>query len=63
MPDMENGRKKVLEYIENNDISFVDLAVAYGIKNQDLTNYLNGNLKTAKGNKIILKIISDHKIR
>lgn len=63
MPSIEPGREKVQAYIEANNISITDLAVAYGLKRQDLTNYLNGKVETTKGNQVILKIISDYRIR
>ena len=63
MPDVNPGREKVKEYIKNNDISITDLAVAYGVKKQDLANYLNGKLDNPRGNQIVLKIISDFRIR
>ncbi|MGM0124897.1 hypothetical protein IGI37_002291 [Enterococcus sp. AZ194] len=63
MPNIANGRQKVLEYMKENNISVTDLAVAYGVKKQDLSSYLNGKLDNVKGNQIILRIISDYRIR
>ena len=63
MPSIDAGRLKVLEFIKQHDLSINDLAVAYGIKKQDMHNYLNGNLKTPKANQLIIRIISDYKIR
>ncbi|WP_270364364.1 hypothetical protein [Enterococcus malodoratus] len=63
MPDVNPGREKVKEYIERNNISITDLAVAYGVKKQDLASYLSGKLDNPRGNQIILKIISDFRIR
>gem|GEM_PF-338784 len=63
MPSIDVGRKKVLEYIEDNKISISDLAVAYGVKKQDLSAYLSGRLENVKGNQIILRIIADYRIR
>lgn len=63
MPDVNPGREKVKQYMEENNISITDLAVAYGIKKQDLSSYLNGKLDNVKGNQIILRIISDYRIR
>jgi len=63
MPSVDAGRQKVLDYIEKNNISITDLSVVYGMKKQDLANYLNGKLDTVKGNQVILRIIADYRIR
>ncbi|MCI5684534.1 MAG: helix-turn-helix domain-containing protein [Enterococcus gallinarum] len=63
MPDVNPGREKVKKYIEKNNISITDLAVAYGVKKQDLSSYLSGKLNNPRGNQIILKIIADFRIR
>ena len=64
MPDNKVGREKVLKYIEDNNISISDLGIMYGIKKQDITKYLKGDLKDRpKANQLVLKIISDLKIR
>lgn len=64
MPDANVGREKVLRYLEENDIQKVDLAVMYGMTKQDLGNYLEGKLvDTPKAKQLIIKIISDFKIR
>lgn len=63
MPDINNGRERILKYIKENNIQIADLAVAYGMNKQDLTNYLNGKLAGPMANKIILKIIADYRIR
>ena len=63
MPDINNGRERILKYIKENNIQIADLAVAYGMNKQDLTNYLNGKLTGPMANKIILKIIADYRIR
>lgn len=63
MPSIATGRKKVLEYIEANNITIADLAVAYGVRKQDLSAYLSGRLDNVKGNQIILRIIADYRIR
>lgn len=63
MPTIETGRTKILDYIDQNNISISDLASAYGLKKQDLAKYLSGKLVSTKANQIILRIISDYKIR
>lgn len=63
MPSTDMGRDKILKFIEENGISIHDLAVVYGMKPQDMANYLNGKLKNKKSNQVVLQIISDYKIR
>lgn len=63
MPNTQSGREKILKFIEESDTTITDLAVAYGLTKQDLSNYLNGKLENKKGNLVILRIISDFKIR
>ena len=63
MPSICAGREKVRKYLDENNISIQDLAVAYGMKPQDMASYLSGKLTTTKANQIILRIISDYKIR
>lgn len=63
MPETLSGREKILHYISENNISIADLGSLYGINKQDLSDYLSGRKKSPRGNQIILKIISDFKIR
>lgn len=64
MPDSQVGHQKVLDFIEVNDISIVDLATKYGMSKQDLTSYLTGRLRNnKKAHEVVLRIISDFKIR
>ncbi|WP_373737373.1 hypothetical protein [Jeotgalibaca porci] len=64
MPNSQTGREKVLAYIEENNVQLTDLASMYGYSKQDFTNYLKGSLQnTPMAHKIILRIISDFKIR
>ncbi|MEO1768317.1 helix-turn-helix domain-containing protein [Candidatus Enterococcus ferrettii] len=63
MPSTDEGRQKILRFLEERDISIRDLAAVYGLTPQDLTNYLNGKLKNKKSNQVVLQIISDYKIR
>ncbi|MGN9067317.1 transcriptional regulator [Ligilactobacillus agilis] len=63
MPESKNGREKIVSYLTDNDISISSLAVMYGINKQDMSDYLAGRKKNPRGNQIILKIISDFKIR
>ncbi|MYV19908.1 antirepressor [Ligilactobacillus salivarius] len=63
MPETKAGRDKIVEYLEENDISVTSLAVAYGIKKQDMSDFLTGRKITPRGNRVILKIISDLRIK
>lgn len=64
MPNAKVGREKVLKFLEENNIKNVDLAVMYGITKQDVGNYLEGKLvDTTKAKQLLIKIISDFKIR
>ncbi|WP_270790223.1 hypothetical protein [Enterococcus diestrammenae] len=64
MPDSNVGRERVLQYLEDNNIDFVDLAVMYGMTKQDITSYLKGKLvNNPKAKQLLVKIISDFKIR
>ena len=63
MPSIDAGRERVLAFIKENGIAIEDIAVAYGMKKADVYNYLNGKSKTPKANQLILRIITDYKIR
>ena len=64
MPESTSGREKVLSFIEESDITIVDIAVYYGMSKQDVNSYLTGKLKDSiAANKLVLKIISDFRIR
>ncbi|TYR10690.1 antirepressor, partial [Enterococcus faecium] len=50
--------------LEENNIQKIDLAVLYGMPKQDIGNYLEGKLvDTPKAKQLLVKIISDFKIR
>lgn len=63
MPSIEAGREKVMEFVKKNGIAIEDLAIAYGMQKTDVYNYLTGKSKTPKANQLILRIITDYKIR
>ncbi|EKW99409.1 hypothetical protein [Ligilactobacillus saerimneri] len=63
MPETKAGRDKIIGYLNENDISISALAAMYGLSRQDLSDYLAGRKRNPKANQIILKIISDFKIR
>lgn len=57
------ARDKITSYLEENKISINDLAVMYGVHKQDLADYLAGRKTNPRGNKLIIRIIADFKIR
>lgn len=63
MPDAENGRQKILDYLKANSLSLTTLSVQYGMVRQDVTNILNGKLKNPQANRFIARVIEDFKIR
>lgn len=58
-----SGREKIIAYLKENNISRSDLAIMYDISKQDITDYLSGRKVNPRGNKLILRIIADFKIR
>lgn len=62
MPDIDNGRKKISEYLKQHNIKKRDLATAYGYKRQEVTNILNGTTKGPRANSFILQVIEDYGI-
>ena len=63
MPETASGREKIIKYLSENNISISSLATMYGINKQDAADYLSGRKKNPRGNRLILKIISDFKIK
>lgn len=63
MPETLSARDKIVKYLSENDISFADIATMYGLAKQDVGDYLSGRKKNPAGNKLIIRIISDFKIR
>lgn len=63
MPETLNGRERIIKYLSENNISISSLATMYGVNKQDMSDYLAGRKKNPKANQIILKVISDFKIR
>lgn len=63
MSNLSSGREKILKFLDEHKMSVADLASAYSVNRSELSNYLNANIESEKGNKLILKIISDFKIR
>lgn len=63
MPNTNSGRQKILDYLDENNITMTTLAVQYGMVRQDVTNILNGKLKNPQANRFIARVIEDFKIR
>ena len=45
MPDIDVGRKKVVAFLEANNIKKSDLASVYGRDRQEVTNILSGSTR------------------
>lgn len=61
---LESGRKKVMEWMQENDVSYQDIATAFGYKNkQTVRDYITGDVDSTKANELVLRIISKFRIR
>ena len=61
---LENGRKKIIQWMQENDISYQDIATAFGYKNkQTVRDYITGDVDSTKANELVLRIISKFRIR
>ena len=63
MPNMDNGRQKISDYLKENNLTISTLAVQYDMNRQDVTNILNGKLKNAQAHRFVARVIEDFKIR
>ena len=63
MPNMDNGRQKVLDYLKENNLTIATLAVQYNMARQDVTNILNGKSKNPQAHRFVARVIEDFKIR
>ena len=64
MPEVTaTGREKILQYLEEHNTSINDLSVMYNVNKQDMADYLAGRRVNKRGNELILRIITDFKIR
>ncbi|HEL0719174.1 TPA: DNA-binding protein [Streptococcus equi subsp. zooepidemicus] len=59
---MSVGREKVVVFLKNHNIKKSDLAAAYGLNRQEVTNILSGSTKGPKANQFILRVIADYSI-
>ena len=62
MPDIANGRERVIAFLKEKGIKKATLAVAYGFKRQEVTNILSGTTKGPRANSFILQVIEDYGI-
>ncbi|HEQ8383867.1 TPA: DNA-binding protein [Streptococcus pyogenes] len=62
MPDIAVGREKVVAFLKSHNIKKSDLAAAYGLNRQEVTNILSGSTKGPKANQFILRVIADYSI-
>ena len=65
MPTTMPGRELIKKYLKERSersISIADLAKAYGLARQDVTDYLSGRNTSPKSNQFVLKVIKDLKI-
>lgn len=62
MPDIANGRKKICDFLKENNTKKSALAAAYGMSRQEVTNILSGSTRGLKANQFILRVIEDYKI-
>ena len=63
MPNMDNGRQKVLDYLKENNLTIATLAVQYNMARQDVTNIWNGKLRNPHAHRVVARVIEDFKIR
>ena len=48
---LESGRKKILEWMQKNDVSYQDIATAFGYKNkQTVRDYITGDVELKQTN-------------
>ena len=61
---LESGRKKILEWMRANNVSYQDIATAFGYKNkQTVRDHTTGDVDSTKANELVLRIISKFRIR
>lgn len=63
MPETQQARDKILDYLDRNNMSQEDLAVTFGVSKMYMNEVLTGKKSTRSANELILKIVSALKIR
>ena len=59
MPESSNGRKRIIEYLTKNKISYAQLATMYGMNKQDVADYLSGRKKSPAAARFIITLIKE----
>lgn len=59
MPETSNGRKRIINYLQQNKISYAQLATMYGMNKQDVADYLSGRKKTPAASRFIITLIKE----
>lgn len=57
MPETLEARKRVLDYMQENDVTYAQLAVMTNFSKPEIHSAVTGKSKTKKSNEIILKLI------
>ena len=57
MPETIEARKRVLDYMQENDVTYAQLAVMTNFSKTEIHVAVTGKSKTKKSNEIILKLI------
>lgn len=57
MPETIEARARVLKYMEDNDVTYAQLAVMSGYSKPEIHSAVTGKSRTRKSNEIILKLI------
>lgn len=63
MPETTNGRKRILQYMDEHDISRSQVATMYGMNKQDVSDYLAGRKTNPAASRFIITLIKDFGIR
>lgn len=63
MPSTDEGRRKILSYLQENNITQNTLAKLYGLVKQDVSDFLNGKLNSPRANAFLARVIEDFGIR
>ncbi|WP_323074958.1 XRE family transcriptional regulator [Limosilactobacillus reuteri] len=57
MPETLNGRKRIIDYLQQNKISYSQLATMYGMNKQDVADYISGRKQTPAASRFIITLI------
>lgn len=63
MPETTNGRKRILQYMAEHDISRSQVATMYGMNKQDVSDYLAGRKTNPAASRFIITLIKNFGIR